>query len=234
MNNRSHRTVACLLVAVLGITAQVTALFQDTQDADEKQDPPPSLDDLLGLETDKSEAQADEAARAESERELQRRLDEKEITDAFLIALDKMATSAKRLGELFDTGLATQRVQQDILAKLDQLIDKARQMQSLGQASASRSTSSPSSRSQSPGQRKNQANNSRRRDGTPQDSQAGDPPPRQEGDIHTILQEGGVEWGNLPERLRQELLQGRNDEFSSMYRRLTEEYYKRLAEEGSQ
>ena len=234
MNNRSYRTVAWFLVALLGVTAQVTALFQDTQDPDEKRDPPPSLDDLLGLETDESEVQADEAARAESERELQRRLDEKEITDAFLVALDKMATSAKRLGELFDTGLATQRVQQDILAKLDQLIDKARQMQSLGQASASRSTSSQKSRSQSPGQRKNQANNSRRRDGTPQDSQDGGLPPRQEGDIHTILQEAGVEWGNLPERLRQELLQGRNDKFSSMYRRLTEEYYKRLAEEGSQ
>ena len=233
MNNHSYRTVACLLVAVLGISAQVTALFQDTQDREEKQDPPPSLDDLLGLETDESEVQADEAARAESERELQRRLDEKEITDAFLVALDKMATSATRLGELFDTGLATQRVQQDILAKLDQLIDKARQMQSLGQASASRSTSSRRSRSQNPGQRKNQANNSRR-DGTPQDPQAGDPPPRQDGDIHTILQEVGVEWGNLPERLRQELMQGRNDKFSSMYRRLTEEYYKRLAEEGSQ
>ena len=216
MNNRSYRTVACLLVAVLGISAQATALFQDTQDPDKKQKPPPSLDDLLGLETDKSEVQADEAARAESERELQRRLDEKEITDAFLVALDKMATSATRLGELFDTGLATQRVQQDILAKLDQLIDKARQMQSLGQTSASQSSSSQRSRSQNPGQRKNQANNSRRRDATPQDSQAGDPPPRQEGDIHTILQEGGVEWGNLPERLRQELMQGRNDKFSSM------------------
>jgi len=211
----------------------VTALFQGAQDPDEKRDSPPSLDDLLGLETDESEAQADEAARAESERELQRRLDEKEITDAFLVALDKMATSATRLGELFDTGLTTQRVQQDILAKLDQLMDKAREMQSLGQASASRSTSSPSSRSQSPGQRKNQANNSRR-DRSPQDSQAGDPPPRQDGDIHTILQEGGVEWGNLPERIRQDLLQGRNDKFSSMYRQLTEEYYKRLAEEGSQ
>ena len=234
MNNNSYRTVACLLVAVLGIGSQATALFQDTQEADAKPDPPLSLDELLGLETDESEVQTDESARVESERELQRRLDEKEITDAFLVALDKMATSATRLGELFDTGLATQRVQQDILAKLDQLIGKARQMQSLGQASASRSASSQRSRSQSPVQRKNQVNNSQRRDGTPQDSQDGDPPPRQEGDIHTILQEGGVEWGNLPERLRRELLQGRNDEFSSMYRRLTEEYYKRLAEEGSQ
>ena len=231
MSNHPYTIIAWLLVAVLGVSAHASAPIQDAQDPDEKKrDAPPSLDDLLGLETDESDA--DEAARLESERELQRRLDEKEINDAFLVALDRMATSAKRLGELFDTGLATQRIQEDILAKLDQLIDRAKRMQA--QISASRSSSAQNSQSQNPGQRRNQANNSQRRDGTPQDSQEGDPPPRQEGDIQTILQEVGVEWGNLPERLRQELQQGRNDKFSSMYRRLTEEYYKRLAEEGSQ
>ena len=231
MSNHPYTIIAWLLVAVLGVSAHASAPIQDAQDPDQKKkDAPPSLDDLLGLETDESDA--DEAARLESERELQRRLDEKEINDAFLIALDRMATSAKRLGELFDTGLATQRIQEDILAKLDQLIDRAKRMQA--QISASRSSSAQNSQSQNPGQRRNQANNSQRRDGTPQDSQEGDPPPRQEGDIQTILQEVGVEWGNLPERLRQELQQGRNDKFSSMYRRLTEEYYKRLAEEGSQ
>ena len=233
MSNHPYTIIAWLLVAVLGVSAHASAPIQDAQDPDQKKkDAPPSLDDLLGLETDESESDADEAARLESERELQRRLDEKEINDAFLIALDRMATSAKRLGELFDTGLATQRIQEDILAKLDQLIDRAKRMQA--QISASRSSSAQNSQSQNPGQRRNQANNSQRRDGTPQDSQEGDPPPRQEGDIQTILQEVGVEWGNLPERLRQELQQGRNDKFSSMYRRLTEEYYKRLAEEGSQ
>ncbi len=232
MNNRRYTIIAWLLVAVLGVAAYATAPIQDAPEPDEKKkDTPPSLDDLLGLETDKSESDADEAARLESERELQRRLDEKEINDVFLVALERMATSAKRLGELFDTGLATQRVQEDILAKLDQLIDKARRMQS--QASASSSSSPQRSQSQNPGQRSNQANNSQRRDGTPQDSQEGNPPPRQEGDIQTILQEAGVEWGTLPQRLREELQQGRNDKFSSMYRRLTEEYYKRLAEEGS-
>ncbi len=233
MNNRRYTIIAWLLVAVLGVAAYATATIQDGQvPVEKKKDTPPSLDDLLGLETDESESDADEAARLESERELQRRLDEKEINDAFLVALDRMAMSAKRLGELFDTGLATQRIQEDILAKLDQLIDRARRMQS--QASASSSSSPQSSQSQNPGQRSNQANNSQRRDGTPQDSQEGNPPPRQEGDIQTILQEAGVEWGTLPQRLREELQQGRNDKFSSMYRRLTEEYYKRLAEEGSQ
>jgi len=233
MNNRCYTIIAWLLVAALGVAAYATAPIQDAPELDEKKkDTPLSLDDLLGLETDESESDADEVARLESERELQRRLDEKEINDAFLIALDRMAMSAKRLGELFDTGLATQRIQEDILAKLDQLIDRARRMQS--QTSASSSSSPQKSQSQSPGQRSNQASNSQRRDGSPQDSQEGDPPPRQEGDIQTILQEVGVEWGSLPQRLREELQQGRNDESSSMDRRLTEEYYKRLAEEGSQ
>ena len=121
MNNRRYTIITWLLVAVLGVSIHASAAIQDTQDPDEKkQDAPPSLDDLLGLETDESEAQAEEAGRLESERELQRRLDEKEINDAFLVALDRMATSARRLGELFDTGLATQRIQEDILAKLDQ------------------------------------------------------------------------------------------------------------------
>lgn len=233
MNNRCYTIIPWLLVAVLGVAAYATAPSQDAHDSDEKKkNTPPSLDDLLGLETDESESDADEVARLESERELQRRLDEKEINDAFLVALDRMAMSAKRLGELFDTGLATQRIQEDILAKLDQLIDRARRMQS--QTSASSSSSPQKSQSQNPGRRSEQASSSQRRNGTPQDSQEGDPPPRQEGDIQTILQEVGVEWGSLPQRLREELQQGRNDKFSSMYRRLTEEYYKRLAEEGSQ
>ena len=38
-------------------------------------------------------------------------------------------------------------------------------------------------------------------------------------------------WGNLPPRLRDELLQGLEDRFSPLYRDLTELYYQRLAED---
>lgn len=223
-----------LLVGILFVVLSPTAVSaQEAQEDDKKKDAPASLDDLLGLDSDEDEAKADDAARKQSERELQRRLDEKEITDAFLAAINRMASSAERLDELFDSGLATQRIQEDILAKLDQLIDKAQSMQSQSSSSSSSSSSKQQS-SMNPGQQSsNSKSDGERQDGNAQDSQEGGPPARQEGDINTLLQEGSIEWGNLPQRLREELQQGRGDEYSSMYRKLTDEYYKRLAEEGS-
>ena len=222
--------IVCILVSALSPT--VVFAQESKEEEDKKKDTPASLDDLLGLDRDEDEAKADDAARQQNQRELQRRLDEKEITDAFLVAISRMASSAERLDELFDPGLATQRIQEDILAKLDQLIDKAQSMQS--QSSSSSSSSSSKQSSMKPGQQSGSSqSNSERKDGNAQNSQEGGPPARQEGDINTLLQEGAIEWGNLPQRLREELQQGRGDEYSSMYRKLTDEYYKRLAEEGS-
>ena len=47
------------------------------------------------------------------------------------------------------------------------------------------------------------------------------------------LTESRIEWGRLPERVRELVLQGRRDRVSTIYERLTREYYKRLAEEAS-
>ncbi|MCH8822105.1 MAG: hypothetical protein IH984_01230 [Planctomycetes bacterium] len=223
------------LVGILLIVLSPTIVFaqESQEDEDKKKDTPASLDDLLGLDSDEDEAKADDAARKQNELQLQQRLDEKEITDAFLVAISRMVSSAERLDELFDPGLATQRIQEDILAKLDQLIDKAQSMQSQSSSSSSSSSSKQQSSMKSGQQSSNSKSDGERQDGNAQDSQEGGPPARQEGDINTLLQEGAIEWGNLPQRLREELQQGRGDEYSSMYRKLTDEYYKRLAEEGS-
>ena len=45
----------------------------------------------------------------------------------------------------------------------------------------------------------------------------------QQGDVDTVLEEGRTEWGNLPQRVRDMLLQGRREKFSSLYKRLTNE-----------
>ncbi len=230
LKNKRFWLVCVLLSALMPVIVIAQDSKQDEKD--KKKDAPASLDDLLGLDRDEDEAKAGDAARKQSQRELQRRLDEKEITDAFLVAINRMASSAERLDELFDPGLATQRIQEDILAKLDQLIDKAQSMNS--QSSSSSSSSSSQQSSMKPGQQSGSSqSNGDRKDGQAQDSQQGGPPARQEGDINTLLQQGAIEWGNLPQRLREELQQGRGDEYSSMYRKLTDEYYKRLAEEGS-
>ena len=91
----------CVLVVLLSPTIVIA---QESQDENKKKDAPASLDDLLGLDREDDQIKADDAARKQSERELQRRLDEKEITDAFSVAISRMASSAQRLDELFDPG----------------------------------------------------------------------------------------------------------------------------------
>jgi hypothetical protein len=197
---------------------------------------PPSLDELLGLEeTEEAEADAaDDAARRQQEAELARQLNERQIGEAFVQAIRQMSLSADLLDQRFDPGLGTQRVQEEILAKLDQLIDQAKQQQQMSSSSSSSSSSQgQQQQQQSPSQRPQGQQASGQRPENATDSQEGDPPPRQDGDVNTVIEETRQEWGNLPQRVRDMLLQGRQEKFSSLYRRLTEEYYRRLAEEGS-
>jgi len=195
----------------------------------------PSLDELLGLEeaSDGPDSAA-ETAQRQQEEQLQRRLAEQEITDAFEVALSKMQLSAELLDVQQDTGLGTQRVQEEILASLDRIIENAEKMQSQSSSSSS-SSSQQQQQQQSPGQQtRNRQSQGDQRSQQPSDSNAAmDPPPREEGPINTVIEESRVEWGALPERIRQELYQGRREKFSSIYDRLTREYYKRLAEEAS-
>ena len=194
---------------------------------------PPTLDELLGLDSDESESGAAEQARRDNERELERRLAAGEIGDVFALALEKMALSALLLDVKMRAGLGTQRVQLDVLARLDELIDKAKQMQSRkSSSSSSQSQSQPGQSQPKPGSRPTGSSDASRQTSASQSGPATDPPPRQEGDVGTILEESGTEWGHLPSRFREMLLQGRNEKFSSLYEHLTREYYKRLAEEG--
>ena len=73
-----------------------------------------------------------------------------------------------------------------------------------------------------------------------QQQNQGEPSDRQEGPAGQDAQLGaqalldGARWGNLPARLREALLQGSSDSYSSLYKSMTESYYKRLAEEASE
>jgi hypothetical protein len=204
---------------------------------DEDGDALPSLDELLGLDADESETSAAQQAQQEADEELQRRLKEVELGDIFSQALEKMALSVQLLEVDFESGLATQRVQQDVIEKLDQLIDRARELSQrhsqscpgCSECSGGKPNSQPKPGSK-PGSRQP---GGQRSEGPASDSRATDPPSGREGDINTVLEETGTEWGHLPTRVREMLKQGRGDYKSPLYRQLTEEYYKRLAEEGS-
>ncbi len=227
---------ATLLAVAAGLGSPPHPALASSQDegapaTQPEKDASPSLDDLLGIGGDDSTRSAAEAARRDTQEELKRQLAETKITDALEVALEKMSISAELLQEKLDSGLGTQRLQEEILAKLDELIDQARRQQLM----ATGAPSGGSSKSETPRQTP-PADQSRNAGGQPNarsaDSQAGGPPPRQDGDINRALGETGSEWGHLPRRVRDMLLQGRNDRSSGLYRRLTEEYYRRLAEEG--
>jgi len=201
----------------------------------EDDDSAKSLDELLGIDEEEKSA-GDSAAEIDAQEELDRRLSEKKVLDDFELAVQKMGLAATMLDERFDPGIGTQRIQEEVLARLDAIIDEVmRQGAPQSMSSSSSSSQQQQQQQQTPPsqQQQNQQSQNNQRNQNPSDSAEGDPPPRQEGDLATSIEEAGAEWGSLPQRVRDMLMQGRRETYSSLYERLTQEYYRRLAEESS-
>lgn len=201
-----------------------------------KSDTPQSLDDLLGI--GKGDQPTEGGNGAEPDRPapppqdpghvaLERKLTAEEAANKFREAIREMGEASTRITESRDIGIVTQRLQQDIIRKLDMLVNQQNQ-------SNSSSSSSKSKKSQEPQQQPNQPQS-----GQPQQSDSpaqGEnksemvPPAAEKAQPRAVLDAARAAWGALPERVRSMLLQGSNDQFSSFYERLTEEYYRRLAE----
>ncbi len=184
-------------------------------------DEPPSLDELLGLEDASPQRSADRSLPDTNENELERKLAGEEVGEAFVDAVRLMEEAAQRLRAAGDTGIDTQRAQEEILRKLDQIIESAQQGQS------SSSSSSSDSQQNQPDQQQQQQNNQQSSSNSEENTDA---PAEQEGRLLPQGAANAAAWGQLRARLRDALVQGLNDPFSSMYRSMTEEYYKRLAE----
>lgn len=192
-----------------------------------------SLDDLLNID-EGADTSAEDAAERDRQARLEQGLTEKEAADAFDAAVGQMTIAADLLQKSRTAGAGTQRTQEEILRKLDSVIDAAKKNQKKNCSGSSSSSGASSSDGQ-----KNPAGSPPK----PQPGQAAqqgpdnkgqvDPPPPQEGALNTIIDESRAEWGNLPQRVRDMIEQGMQDRISSMYKRLTEDYYRRLAEEAS-
>jgi len=217
-----------------------------------------SLDDLLGIgESDSKKASA-ESGRTQKET-LQRILSEKEAKNTLEETVEGMRRSATLLSEK-DSGTAVQRVQEDVLARLDALIASAQQQQQQQQSSSSSSSSSSSGEkskgSQQPkggkGQKQSEsaASEEKRREeakqrasqkegeksgpskSQPTGDRAEESPPSVDPIEGGVIQETDEEWGSLPPRTREIIRQGVREKMSSVYRRWTEAYYRRIAEES--
>jgi len=155
--------------------------------------------------------------------------------DEFKQALGLMRQSAGRLRDAGDTSLATQRVQQEAIDKLDQLIAKAKKQQQKQKSSSSSGSQGGQQKEQRQGasQPKQAEGSQGERRGQDRDSRENaEAPSKRDVSMRPALESARAAWGNLPERLRQSLLQGAGDTFSKEYQRLTEEYYKRLGEQA--
>ncbi|MEY3143093.1 MAG: hypothetical protein RLY21_1586 [Planctomycetota bacterium] len=211
-------------------------------------DSPKSLDDLLGVPGQKDSATSkrseDDAATREQAKRLERSLDGASLDDLVLRAVDGMKSAAERLGDAKDPGIGTQRIQEDVVKTLDRLLEEA-QKQQKRQSSSSKSkrqSGKPQTGQQDPkeqngqqsGGKEQQPSRSQDQRSTPgEENSQGDRPPDQSATDGTELDEARIEWGRLPERVRELVIQGRRDRVSTIYERLTREYYRRLAEEAS-
>lgn len=188
----------------------------------------PTLDELLGLGKPAGESKPGDAAPDRSQADLTRKLDTQDPGDEFAQTVALMGDAARRLAQARDAGLETQRVQEEILKRLDKLIAEAGEQKKGGKSKQQQQQDKDQQQSQPASQQRAQQRQQSKAQpgGEPGAPQA----PREDG---ALRQRAGsaATWGNLPARVRDALTEGLNDAFSARYRQKTEEYYRRLAEQ---
>ncbi len=188
----------------------------------------PGLDELLGIEEEGAAEPAEAPLRTPEEEALHRRLTGEHPAQQFEQAAELMNEAAWRIGSSGDVGIGTQRMHEDILRKLDQVIAAAERNQQQNSSSSSSRQQQQQQQPQQGGQQQQQQQQENQqgdgeRDNTPSDST--------DARLSETIPAAGAAWGALPERVREALLQGINDPFSSIYQQQTEAYYRRLAED---
>lgn len=216
---------------------------------------PPSLDEALGLGGAKKPPADDSHAE-----DLKRSLEGAKPRDILASALDDMRRS-QRLLEANESGLPARRVQESAVRKLDELIATAQRMQQQKNQQMQQGQQGQQSGQQKKDRNQGQKGNQKGDDGQPDDPKAGgqqqggkdgkpkptdaggrrrpdgdanaqEPPPTVDPSMNDAqFDEARAEWGRLPPRVRDAVRQGLRDPMSSAYRRLTQDYYRRLAEE---
>lgn len=211
--------------------------------------PPPSLDEALGID--------DGSPQDQPESKIGERLAGASPRDILDSALEDMRRSSQLL-DARQGGLPARRAQASVVRKLDELIATAQRMQEQQQQQQQQQGSGQSSPRQQrqKGQQSGQEQQDGTQDGEPRPGEANQRRPGEsdaegEGrsraageadaqvppeaidptDMTAQFEEGRVEWGRLPPRVRDAVRQGMRDPMSAAYRRLTQEYYRRMAEE---
>ena len=199
----------------------------------------PTLDELLGITPAPSPEKPTTGKPADgppspadpSKADLNRRLTGQELSDAFKQAVALMGDASTRLTDQKDPGLDTQRIQEDAVKRLDQLISSLQKQQSQQQQQPQQGQSDPKQGPPQQGKQGKAQQSPEQKGGDGERKDLG--PSLQEGALNPQLESARAAWGSLPARIRDMLMQGTEDRFSARYKALTQEYYKRLAEENS-
>jgi hypothetical protein len=147
--------------------------------------------------------------------------------------IENMTRSRRQLREKYDPGKVTQRIQAQIIKDLEEAIELAQQ-----------ASSSSSSSSSSQGQSKQKGRRQGQRPGQQQQPGGGQPQTNrgnqaardevgshgrvQDGARGNDIEEGRKEWGNLPQRDRDEVVQGQDERGLSRWKAMIERYYTAL------
>jgi len=199
--------------------------------AEKPSDDLPSLDELLDLPESKSEespeAPDDEIDPAKSD--LDRKLSAEETQEKFVEAVRQMSETADRLAKIRDTGLTTQRLQQDILRKLDVLIEQSERQSQSSSSSQSKKNDKQENKPSDPNAQQNQQKDQQASPSEP-GATPGLPNPAFKEGQKDQLNAVRAAWGGLPARIRDTFLEGMDEYYSRMYESMTESYYKKAAE----
>jgi hypothetical protein len=182
-------------------------------------------------------ASTGEAPKVELDAQARKALEkeEQQAADALRKAVGEMYQVSERIGRDTDTSRDVQRDQEEIIKKLDQVIETAEKCQSQGGGSSS--SGKPKDKKQNGSQKNQQQAKKPGQQQQQQASASAGGTTAGKGNVSgglgitTPLAELRERWGNLPGRVREQLMQGVQEKVSPVYREWTEQYYKRLAEE---
>jgi hypothetical protein len=138
-----------------------------------------------------------------------------------------MGETAGRLESSRDVGITTQRMQEDVIRKLDVLISQAQKQKRQSKQQQPRPNEDP--QQPQPQQQQSQGEQEQPSNNPAKDAQ--NPPGGQGGELGPDVAQGAA-WGSLPGRERDALIQGSADKYSLLYQKWTEAYYRKLAEEA--
>jgi hypothetical protein len=151
-----------------------------------------------------------------------------EKPDHVNVMLVRMERSRQRLGKIYDPGKITQEIQRRILDDFDSIISQAQSSEkSTSQMVSTPTKGEPSSPDRQASQQKGEPLKDSRATATrPEDLTAADERAR--------LDELEKQWGNLPPKTREAIIQGFREEPLPEYRELVEAYYKAVSDKATQ